>query len=57
MTLDEIMNSPDYLMGQTLKYLQRRKAADLERAKYFLERLIELEQQDTADKPHLVIVH
>ena len=57
MTLDEIVNSPDYLRGQTLKYLQRRKAGDLERAKYFLERLIELEQQDGADKPRLVIVH
>ena len=35
MTLDEIVNSPEYLRGQTLKYLQRRKAGDLERAKYF----------------------
>ena len=57
MTLDEIMNSPDYLRGQTLKYLQRRKAGDLERAKYFLDRLIALELQDGADKPRLVIVH
>ena len=46
MTRDEILKNPEYLTGQIIKYVHRRKDGDLEKAKFYLDKLIELEAQD-----------
>ena len=46
MTRDEILSNPDYLMACITRHLYRRKDGDLERAKFFLDKLIEHEAKD-----------
>ena len=44
MTLDEIMNNPEYLSACVMKCLWR---GELDRARYYLERLTDLQAKKT----------
>ncbi|MGI9315008.1 MAG: hypothetical protein ACR2PN_09925 [Luminiphilus sp.] len=41
MARDEILSNPEYLQACIIKHLHRRKDGDLEKAKFFLDKLIE----------------
>ena len=48
MTPDDVLNNPDYLSACVMKYLMR---GELDKARYYLERLMELQRARDADGP------